>query len=46
VEFDSPPGATEHVLGPGGYHVRDGGVTLFLENCEYVWLRGDRSAWE
>jgi maltose alpha-D-glucosyltransferase/alpha-amylase len=46
VEFDSPPEATEHVLGPGGYHVQDGGVTLFLEDCEYVWLRGDRSAWE
>ena len=46
VGFDSSPEATEHVLGPGGYHVQDGGVTLFLEKCDYVWLRGDRSTWE
>ncbi|MEF8843686.1 MAG: alpha-amylase family glycosyl hydrolase [Haloarculaceae archaeon] len=46
VEFDSPLEATEHVLGPGGYHVQDGGVTLLSEDCEYVWLRGNRSARE
>lgn len=46
VEFDSSAETTEHVHGPGGYHVQDGGVTLFLDDCEYVWLRGDRSAWE
>jgi maltose alpha-D-glucosyltransferase/alpha-amylase len=46
VGFDSPPEAAEHVLGPGDYHVRDGGVTLSLGDCGYVWLRGDRSAWE
>jgi maltose alpha-D-glucosyltransferase/alpha-amylase len=45
VGFDSPAEATEHVLGPGRYHVQDGGVTLFLKACDYVWLRGDRSAW-
>ena len=40
--FDVDPDGVERIVGPGGYHVADGGVTLWLDDCEYVWLRGER----
>jgi maltose alpha-D-glucosyltransferase/alpha-amylase len=43
--FDSPAEATEHLLGDADYHVQDGGVTAWLDACEYLWIRGDTSAW-
>jgi maltose alpha-D-glucosyltransferase/alpha-amylase len=43
--FDSPSEATEHLVGTADYHVQDGGVTVWLEPCEYLWIRGNRSAW-
>ncbi|WP_435196730.1 alpha-amylase family protein [Natronomonas sp. EA1] len=43
LEFDAPVG--EQVLGDADYHVQDGGVTVWLDDCEYLWLRGDRDAW-
>jgi maltose alpha-D-glucosyltransferase/alpha-amylase len=43
--FDSPPAATEHLLGTAAYEVADGGVTVGMGPCEYLWLRGDPTAW-
>jgi maltose alpha-D-glucosyltransferase/alpha-amylase len=42
VELDVDPDAVEHVVGDGGYHVEDGGVTFLLDECDYVWIRGER----
>ncbi len=39
--FDVEPDSVERVVGGGDYHVADGGVTLRLDGCEYVWIRGD-----
>ena len=41
VDFDVDPADAEHVLGGGDYRVADGGVTVALEGCEYIWLRGE-----
>ncbi len=42
VGFDVEPDSVEGVVGGGGYHVADGGVTFRLDDCEYVWVRGER----
>ena len=44
VGWDVPDQQTAQLLGDGTYHVADGGVTLTLEACDYVWLRGERAA--
>ncbi|MBX0322865.1 alpha-amylase family protein [Halomicroarcula sp. F13] len=41
VGFEVPDVATEKVVGTGGYHVEDGGVTFLLDPCDYVWLEAD-----
>jgi maltose alpha-D-glucosyltransferase/alpha-amylase len=41
VGFDVDPDAVEHVVGDGGYHVEAGGVTFLLDECDYVWIRGE-----
>jgi len=43
LQWEVPDADTEKLLGPGGYHVEDGSATFLLEDCDYVWLRGDKS---
>jgi maltose alpha-D-glucosyltransferase/alpha-amylase len=40
VGLEASEDSIEHVVGDGGYHVEDGGVTFLLEPCDYVWLTG------
>jgi len=40
--FEMPDTATEKVIGTGGYHVEDGGVTFLLDPGDYVWLDAER----
>ena len=42
VGFDVAPESVERVVGDGGYHVEDGGVTFLLDECDYVWVRGEK----
>jgi maltose alpha-D-glucosyltransferase/alpha-amylase len=42
VGFDVDPDTVERVVGDGGYHVAEGGVTFLLDECDYVWLRGEK----
>jgi len=42
VGFDVDPDTVERVVGDGGYHVAEGGVTFLLDACDYVWLRGEQ----
>ncbi|WP_435363418.1 alpha-amylase family protein [Haloarchaeobius sp. DYHT-AS-18] len=46
LQWEVPDADTTQELGPGDYHVEDGGVTFFLDGCDYVWLRGDKSHWD
>ncbi|WP_276273899.1 alpha-amylase family protein [Haloarcula litorea] len=39
--FVDPDVTTEQVVGTGGYHAEDGGVTFLLDPCDYVWLRAE-----
>jgi len=41
VGFQSAPADAERVLGTADYHVEDHGVTVWLDACEYLWLRGE-----
>lgn len=42
VGFDVDPETVEHVVGDGEHYVAEGGVTFFLDECDYVWLRGEK----
>jgi len=42
VGFDVDPETVEHVVGDGEHYVAGGGVTFFLDECDYVWLRGEK----
>jgi maltose alpha-D-glucosyltransferase/alpha-amylase len=44
VGWDVAADRTERLLGAGDYHVADGGVTVQLGACDYVWLRGELGA--
>jgi maltose alpha-D-glucosyltransferase/alpha-amylase len=44
LQWEVPDADTTRVVGDGGFHVEDGGVTFLLDPCDYVWLHGDKAA--
>lgn len=40
--FEVPAEAAFDVVGPGDYEIVDSEITFRLDNCEYVWVRGDK----
>ncbi|WP_284007637.1 alpha-amylase family protein [Haloarcula pelagica] len=46
LQWEVPDADTTTEVGPGGYHVEDGGVTFLLDPYDYVWLHGDKSHWD
>jgi maltose alpha-D-glucosyltransferase/alpha-amylase len=42
VGFDVDPETVDHVVGDGEHYVAEGGVTFLLDECDYVWLRGEK----
>ncbi len=42
VPFEVPGDAAIDIVGPGDYEIHGGEITFRLDDCEYVWVRGDK----